>query len=175
MSNDRVNTNGSQAMENVADNYACELDAQFRTLNHFANHAGEIGRAHENFLRGILSRFLPDNVNLSSGFVAAPKWTSRQQDILIHKAGYSTLFNVGDCSVIDHRAFVGSIEVKTNINSSKAFFEAVETQAEFKNQIHRGLHALYAWEAISIGKTLEAIWNFVRSNPTKNFDLMPNP
>jgi len=76
-------------MERVADHYAGELDAQFRTLNHFAAHAGEIGRAHETFLRGVLLRFLPEDLRLGTGFVASPEWTSRQQDILIYRRDYT--------------------------------------------------------------------------------------
>jgi hypothetical protein len=64
---------GSEAMEKVAEHYAGELNAQFRTLNHFVAHAGEIGRAHETFLREILSRFLPKDIKIGSGFVATPK------------------------------------------------------------------------------------------------------
>lgn len=105
----RFETQGSKAMERIAEHYACELDAQFRTLNHFAAHAGEIGRAHETFLRGVLRRFLPEDLRLGTGFVASPNWTSRQQDILIYKRDFTKLFEVGDCVVIDHDAFVGAI------------------------------------------------------------------
>jgi hypothetical protein len=113
-------------MERIAGHYAGELDAQFRTLNHFANHAGEIGRAHETFLRGVLSRFLPDDLRLGTGFVVSPTWTSRQQDILIYKRDFTRLFEVGDCVVIDHEAFVGTVEVKTDLGSSDSLAEAVE-------------------------------------------------
>ena len=119
MTKKRISTVGSLAMENVAEHYANELDAKFRTLNHFVSHAGEIGRAHETFIRGILTRFLPLDTRVSSGFVASPNWTSRQQDILIHSSKYSTLFEVGDCMVIDHKSFIGAIEIKTKINSGE--------------------------------------------------------
>ena len=42
-------------MQNVAEHYPSEVTAQFRTLNHFVGHSGEIGRAYETFLRGILA------------------------------------------------------------------------------------------------------------------------
>lgn len=170
----RIETKGSQAMVNVAEHYARELDAQFRTLNHFVGHAGEIGRAHETFMRGILARFLPDDIRLSSGFIASPKWTSSQQDILIHKRSFSTLFEVGDCTVIDHNAFIGAIEVKTNITSSRQFREAIDTQALLRNQVNRGLLALYAWGGISYPKALDTLWDFVREHPTKNYGSMPD-
>lgn len=175
MEQERITTNGSQAMENIAEHYASELNSQFRTLNHFVCHAGEIGRAHETFLRGIMERFLPCDIKLSSGFVASPKWTSRQQDILIHKRDVTTLFEVGDCTVIDHQAFLGTIEVKTHLSSSSEFCNAVKKQAEFQKLMQCfGLHAIYAWDAISYEAALDVLWDFVREAPTKNFDLIPD-
>ncbi len=162
-------------MENVAEHYANELNAQFRTLNHFVSHAGEIGRAHESFLSSVLARFLPGDVKLATGFVASPQWTSRQQDILIYKRDFTTFLEVGDCTVIDHQAFIGAIEVKTQLDSSRALRDAIDAQAEFRHQMrHRGLYAIYAWEAISLEATLDALWNFVRAAPTKNCDWMPD-
>jgi len=175
MTQERVSTQGSKAMENIAEHYASELNAQFRTLNHFVGHAGEIGRAHETFLRGILARFLPGDIRITSGFVASPKWTSRQQDILIHKRNFTTLFEVGDCTVIDHQAFIGTIEVRTNLASVNAFRDVVKAQADFRDMMHHsGLHGIYAWDAVSLDTALNALWDFVRAAPTKNYDSMPD-
>ena len=175
MGQERVTTKGSQAMENIAEHYARELNAQFRTLNHFVRHAGEIGRAHETFLRGVMERFLPGDVRISSGFVASPKWTSRQQDILIHKRDFTTLFEVGDCTVIDHQAFLGAIEIKTRLSSSSEFRNAVEMQAELRDLMrHSGLHAIYVWDAVSYDIAVDTLWDFVREAPTKNYDSMPD-
>ena len=91
---DHKKKKGASTMEGVAENYANELDAQFRTLNNFVSHGGEIGRAHEYYLRGVLSRFLPDNLCLGSGFIASPNWTSRQQDILIYKRDFLKALNL---------------------------------------------------------------------------------
>lgn len=162
MTQERVLTKGSEAMRNVAEHYASELNAQFRTLNHFIDHAGEIGRAHEAFLRDILTRFLPKDISVSSGFVASPKETSSQQDILLHSNKYSTLFEIGDCTVIDHEAFVGAIEVKTDINSSKLFLEAIEKQAKLRKHTRcSGLNAIFAWKGVSYRTALKALWKFV--------------
>ena len=175
MAQERVTTKGSEAMQNVAEHYARELNAQFRTLNYFVGHAGEIGRAHETFLRGILTRFLPKDLRVSSGFVASPKWTSRQQDILLHKRDLSILFEVGDCTVIDHQAFIGAIEVKTNLSSSKQLRDAMDAQAELREQTrHKGLNAIYAWNAVSYDTALETLWDFVRESPTENFGTIPD-
>jgi len=174
MTQERVTTKGSEAMQNVAEHYARELNAQFRTLNHFVSHAGEIGRAHETFLRGILARFLPQNIRVSSGFVASPKGTSRQQDILLHRRDFSTLFEVGDCTVIDNKSFVGAIEIKTDLASSNEFCKAVEAQAQLREMCYSGMHAIYAWDALSCDTALNTLWDFVRSAPTKNYDSMPD-
>lgn len=175
MTQKRVMTKGSEAMQNVAEHYANELNAQFRTLNHFVTHSGEIGRAHETFLRGILTRFLPQNIRVSSGFVASPLWTSSQQDILLHRRKFSILFEVGDCTVIDHQAFVGAIEVKTDIGSSKQFSEAIMTQAQLREQMrYSGLLAIYAWNGVSFNNAMKTLWNFVRKAPTKNYNSIPN-
>ena len=175
MPQQRIETPGSEAMQNIAGHYANELDAQFRTLNHFVSQGGEIGRAHETFLRGILKRFLPTDIRVSSGFIASPKWTSRQQDILLHSEKYPVLFEVGDCTVIDHETFVGAIEVKTDLDSSSRFLESIEIQAELRDQmVSQGLYAVYAWDGIKHNTALEVLWKFVRQNPMKNFEITPD-
>ncbi len=73
------------------------------------------------------------------------------------------------------RCFHWAIEVKTDISSSKQFLDAIIAQAELREKTrHRGLHAIYAWDAISYNKAIETLWDFVRQAPTKNFDSMPD-
>lgn len=175
MNKKRVNTKGSMAMENVAEHYANELDAKYRTLNHFITHAGEIGRAHETFLRGILTKFLPQNIKVSTGFIASPKWTSRQQDIVLYNSKYSTLFEVGDCTVIDHQSFIGAIEVKTKIGSSKKFIETIEIQSQLRENIRQpAFYAIYSWDSISLNLLQDALWEYIRRMPLKNNNLIPD-
>ncbi len=184
MSSEPISTRGSEAMVSLAKHYAEELDSQFRTLNYFVTHAGEIGRVHETFLRGMLTRFLPDYIRLSTGFVAHPQWTSRQQDILIHLRDSATLFKVGDCTVIDHDAFIGTIEVKTDLSSSKDVCDAVIVQAELRkhmrdmgndnNRWHEHLYGIYAWDGLSFVKAISALWKYVREDPATNGRLIPD-
>ena len=184
MASTSISTPNSKAMVSLAKHYADELNSQFRTLNHFVTHAGEIGRAHETYLRGMLTRFLPDDIRLTTGFVAHPKWTSRQQDILIHDRDSATLFEVGDCTVIDHEAFIGTIEVKTELSSSEAVRKAVMAQAELRehmgdvgndnNRWHKNLYGIYAWDGLSFDKAASALWDFVREDPATNGRLMPD-
>ena len=47
----------SNPMIELADRYSDELTSQFRTLNFFVQHAGEIGRAHETYIRGVIESF----------------------------------------------------------------------------------------------------------------------
>jgi hypothetical protein len=57
----------TQAMRGIAEHYVAELDAQFQSLNEFVKHAGEIGRAHESYIRGVIGRFLPRRWKIGSG------------------------------------------------------------------------------------------------------------
>jgi hypothetical protein len=42
---------GLTSMQQLADRYAAELEAQFRTLNLFVQHAGEVGRGRTSSLQ----------------------------------------------------------------------------------------------------------------------------
>src|SRR6267142_1956860 len=98
------------SLQKLADRYADELSAQFRTLNLFVQHAGEIGRAHEVFLRGILTRFLPGKLRCGTGFIASPTAVSRQQDIIIYDPfALPLLLEIGDCVVVDAEAVAATI------------------------------------------------------------------
>ena len=79
-----MTSNINNSMLELADRYAEELSAQFRTLSFFVNHAGEVGRTHETYLRDVIARFLPANCDVGTGFVASPNWISFQQDIIIY-------------------------------------------------------------------------------------------
>lgn len=174
MTND-AKTQGADAMERAAKHYAKELDAQFHTLNNFVSQAGEVGRAHEYYLRGVLSRFLPDSIRLGSGFIASPKWTSKQQDILIYQRDLTTLFQVGDCVVIDYNALVGTIEVKTNLDSSNKCIESLRLIAELEGRYRNcGLRALYAWRGLDVKTALRAIWQFVEEAPEHHHCRLPH-
>jgi hypothetical protein len=173
--NNNAKTQGSKAVESAAERYANELDAQFRTLNNFVSHGGEVGRAHEYYLRGVLSRFLPDSIKLGSGFIASPNWTSKQQDIIIYMRDFTTLFQVGDCVVVDYKALVGTIEVKTTLGSSKKFIESLHSIKELEGTYRNpGLRALYAWDGINLETTLKAIWKFVEEAPDHHHCRLPH-
>lgn len=163
-------------MLQLADRYADELSAQFRTLNYFVQHAGEIGRAHETYLRAVIERFLPGSSGIGTGFIVSDKWASAQQDIIIYdKLDYPHIFQVGGCVVVDFNAVAATLEVKTTLGSKKTFLDAYRKLANFYDQIgHSRFVGLFAWDGISLDATLSAIWEYVRESPLKNLHNLPN-
>jgi hypothetical protein len=165
---------GSKAVAGIATHYAAELDAQFRTLNYFIVNSGEVGRAHETFLREVLRRFLPHSINLGSGFVAAETWTSRQQDILIYRRDGSVLLSVGDCVVVgDRDALIGSIEVKTRLKSPKRFSDCCAAMADLRERTG-AFHALYVWDSAKCETALKGVWQYVRADPDRRRTTIPH-
>jgi hypothetical protein len=163
-------------MEQLAQRYADELSAQFRTLNLFVQHAGEIGRAHETFLRSVLERFLPSKVRCGTGFVASKDGVTTQQDIIIFdESELPTLFKAGECFVVDRDALVGTVEVKTVLDSEARFNEAVQKlAAQRKAQSGRGFTGLYAWDGLTEAKALECIWGYYRSLGVLGISNLPD-
>jgi len=163
-------------MLQLADRYAEELSAQFRTLNYFVEHAGEIGRAHETYLRAVIERFLPGSSGIGTGFIASDKWASAQQDIIIYdKLDYPHLFQVGDCVVVDFNAVAATLEVKTVIDNKDDFLGAYKKLANFYKQIGGSRFVgLFAWDGLSLDSSLSVIWDFVRENPLENLHNLPN-
>lgn len=171
-----MNENNFNPMLELSEKYADELSAQFRTLNFFVNHAGEIGRVHESYLRGVLARFLPAKCNVGSGFVASKKWVSTQQDIIIYdQQTYPTLFEVGDCVVVDKDSVAALVEVKTRLSSKDSFLDAYEKSCELNKTFqHSCFVGLFIWEGLSLESTLSVIWDYVRSNPLDHLHHLPN-
>lgn len=147
-------------MQRLAARYADELEAQFRTLSFFVEHAGEVGRTHEVFLRQIIKRFLPGRLRCGTGFIATPENVTRQQDIIIYDPhSLPLLMEIGDCLVVDAPAVAGTIEVKTVLGSQNAFSAELEKVADpGSRSMHSWFVGLYAWEALSLDLALECYW-----------------
>ncbi len=79
------------------------------------------GETKESILREIISGFLPENVKISSGFIANAEKTSSQIDILLYDAHKPVLYRNKEKSVviITPDSVKGIIEVKTTINKSE--------------------------------------------------------
>lgn len=161
-------TSESSGAGGLAEQYAQELDAQFRRLNNFVSRSGgEIGRTHEAYLRGVLSRFLPPRYRLGSGFVHGTRGTSPQQDIIIFEAlHYPLLLEVGDCVVVDEAALVGTIEVKTKLES-----DHVKTWLD--REPNPPFSGLFAWSGISPETLFDVLWDYVRKDPWRNRGRLP--
>lgn len=148
----------ASAMEQVAHHYAEELDAQFRTLNHFASHSGEIGRAHETYVRAVLQRFIPSRWHLGTGFVVSAA-VSPQQDIIVHDhVDHRALFEVGDCVVVDDASVGGVVEVKTKLTSSAELADAFA-----KLWLGSRFTGMFVWEGASAEVAVEALWAGLRA------------
>ena len=157
----------TSAFERLADHYADEMSAQFRTLSLFVRHAGEVGRSHEVFLAEVLARFLPLKLRIGTGFVYSPRGATRQQDVIIYDWQVLPLpLQIGDCVVVDADAVAAMIEVKTRIRASAELREAMDKAAATK-AMGRGRHAvgIYAWEALGLDRALECYWTFAREAP----------
>jgi hypothetical protein len=123
----------TSAFERLAEHYADEMSAQFRTLSLFVHHAGEVGRSHEVFLSQVLARFLPQKLRVGTGFVYLPSGATRQQDIIIYDWQVLPLpLQIGDCVVVDADAVAGLVEVKTRLRTSADLTEAMDKVAATK-------------------------------------------
>ncbi len=153
------------SIEQLADRYADELSAQFRTLNLFVQHAGEVGRAHEVFLRGVLGRFLPEKLRCGSGFIASADHVTRQQDIIVFDAhSLPILLEIGDCVVVDSEAVAASIEVKTVVDSEASLRACLEKLWDLKFALPgRCAVALYVWDGLTLERALSCIWERYRT------------
>jgi hypothetical protein len=164
------------SIEQLADRYADELSAQFRTLNLFVQHAGEVGRAHEVFLRGVLTRFLPEKLRCGSGFIASAEHVTRQQDIIIFDAhSLPILLEIGDCVVVDAEAVAASVEVKTVIDSESALRGCLEKLSELKVALPgRCALGLYAWEGPTLELALDCVWERYRAQRDLSTSHLPD-
>ena len=84
---------------------------------------GDEGRYKEAILRNCISRFLPNQYSLGTGFVLV-KDTEKEQvtsqiDIIVYDNSYPVLFKEGDFVIVLPHSVRGIIEVKTNGDSSK--------------------------------------------------------
>ena len=159
-------------MKMLADRYAAELTAQYRTLNLFAQHAGEIGRAHEVFLRAVLQRFLPGRLKCATGFVANATRVSKQQDIIVFNTiALPILFEVGDCVVVDASSVSAVVEVKTSLDSVGRLDAAL---LHLSSSPTHGFFGLYAWEGLALETVLDHLWGKYRAAANLAVSVIPS-
>lgn len=152
-------------MEALANAYGEELSSKFRTLNLFTSHGGEIGRAHEHFIREVLERLLPSQRTVGTGFIFSGEWRSGQQDILVY-SDYQcpVLFRVGDCVVLERRSVDASMEVKTQL-TRRNLRGLLPKVAELRERVGHGFVGIYAWDGAAAADVLDELFQHVRDHP----------
>lgn len=100
-----------------------ELLALTNKVRNLITHWGEDGRYKEAVLKNVISRFLPKNISLGSGFVIkqtdirGEHITSNQIDLIIYDDSHPVLFREGDFIIVTPDAVRGIVEVKANLQN----------------------------------------------------------
>ncbi len=85
-------------------------------------HWGEEGRYKEAILKNSISRFLPADISIGTGFVAIKEnervRTTKQIDLILYNNSYPILFREGDFVILTPDPVMGIIEVKTKIKKA---------------------------------------------------------
>lgn len=111
-------------------------------------HWGEEGRYKESILKNVISRFLPDNLSIGTGFIITMEREqikrSSQIDIIIYDNTYPLLFSEGDFIITSPEGVRALIEVKTSIASEDIIGivkKATENAHLVPNSIFNGVFA----------------------------------
>ncbi|MEK6955119.1 MAG: DUF6602 domain-containing protein [Nanoarchaeota archaeon] len=81
-----------------------------------ASNWGDDGRYKEAILKNVITRFLPKNYSISSGFVINPNLEiTKQIDLIIYDDSSPLIFKEGDFAIVHAHSVRGIIEVKTQI------------------------------------------------------------
>lgn len=84
-------------------------------------HWGEEGRYKEIVFRNIVSRFLPSNFDIGTGFIITNKGKpSSQIDVIVYDNTYPVLFKQGDFVIVSADSVRVLIEIKTKIDNYSA-------------------------------------------------------
>jgi uncharacterized protein DUF6602 len=88
---------------------------------------GESGRARENIIRDFVGRLLPGTLGLGTGFVIdAVGGKSRQIDIVVYRADYHPVFEIGQIKHFLVESVLAVIENKSAISSRADLASALE-------------------------------------------------
>ncbi len=90
-------------------------------------HWGEDGRYKEAVLKNVISRFLPKNLSIGTGFVINPKKElTNQIDLIIYDDRSPVLFSEGDFVIVPANIVRAIIEVKTSIRNGSDLKETIK-------------------------------------------------
>lgn len=108
-----------------------------------STHWGEDGRHKEVILINFLKRFLPNNIEVGTGFIKEGDNISTQIDIIIYDPSLPLYFKENDFIIAHPKSVLGIIEVKSNPDKNKiakAIIKASKTGEIIKgNLIFNGL------------------------------------
>ena len=106
------------------------------------HHWGEHGRFREAVLKNVISKFLPSNLSIGTGFIFRDRYNdgrhilmSRQLDLIIYDNTIPTLFKEGDFVMTTMENVRGIIEVKSTLNPT-TLREAIQQFDESIEEFH---------------------------------------
>ncbi|EJR56561.1 hypothetical protein IIM_00493 [Bacillus cereus VD107] len=109
---------------------------------------GEEGRYKESILKNVISRFLPSNLSIGTGFIITMERgqikRSSQIDIIIYDNTYPLLFSEGDFIITSPESVRALVEVKTSIASEdiiEIINKATKNAHLVPNSIFNGIFA----------------------------------
>ena len=90
-------------------------------------HRGENGKYREAILKNVISKFLPKNYSMGTGFVInAKKEITKQIDIIVYENSSPVLFSEGDFVVVLANTVKAIIEVKSSMKSGKELIKIIK-------------------------------------------------
>lgn len=97
-----------------------EIISTSNRVRDLVTHWGEEGRYKEEVFKSILRRFLPDNLNVGTGFVLMANSreiheSSKQIDVIIYDNSYPVLFKQGDFVITSAEGVRAIVEIKANV------------------------------------------------------------
>lgn len=119
--------------------FSDELITKSRRIDHLIGHSGTVGNYREELLRALLSKMIPSQYEISTGFIDG---CPRQLDIIIwDKHNYAPLFRESNVVVVPRSSVRAVIEVKTRLNT---------------NSLDEALHIL--WDTFRVHQTVAPIF-----------------
>ncbi|PLT49025.1 DUF6602 domain-containing protein [Bacillus amyloliquefaciens] len=119
---------------------ALEFNATKDRVRHLigSTHWGEDGRHKEVILMNFLKRFLPNNIEVGTGFIKEGNNISTQIDIIIYNPTLPLYFKENDFIIVQPKSVLGIIEVKSNPDRNQvasAIFKASKVGALIKEDL----------------------------------------
>jgi len=97
-----------------------EIISTNKRVRDLVTHWGEEGKYKEVVFKNILRRFLPNNLEIGTGFIIKPiqrgqHEESKQIDVIIYENSYPLLFKESDFVIMTPEGVRGIIEIKANL------------------------------------------------------------